>query len=393
MYYVMRGRNFDELIFNYCIEEFEKENELTNIEITDIMKYKLMIIIPKERIKLSVNTEVSIYVDVFYNDIDLNIILTRDKFDELILNLLNNFEKSLKLMLEYSHNKKKININYVEIAGELMRTPKLQSILKDNKIKISNSILIDECTSIGAALLKHFIYKDFPIKFLEHFYHYNYYEIKYEINYNDQKETNILLPQESIETKEIEINFNQNYVSNDKPLTIKFFFFFFYKFCKENLLFIIEVELKKILNIYKNKINNNNYPILKIKYSNKQSFSNISLNIGSEKIFKYFKIIPKGITKLENEENIFKENIRGNINQQIKNDESHSKFLDEKIELSKKLYCLKNFADKNNFKEELNEIILYIKELRNNDYSFKEIKQKLKKIKNKLEIKGYKEQI
>ncbi len=385
------GRNFDELIFNYCIEEFKKENKLTNIEITDKMKYNLIDSITKERIKLSVNTEVSIYVDVFYNDIDLNITLKRDKFEKLILNLIGGFKKSLLKILDYS-NIEEININEVEIAGEIMRTPIFQRVVENNKLKISKGILIDECCSVGVAILNKFIEKDFPIKSLEHFYHYNYYEIQYEINYDDiNKETHILLPQKSIETKVIEIKFNKNYVSKNKPLTIKVFFSNTDRINKENTLFVIEVKLNEILQIYKDKIKNNNYPIFKMKYNNKQSFSNLSIKIGSEEVKKYFNFISKGIIKSKDEEKEFQNNINQNIKQQKINDEEHSKMLDETIELSKNFYSLKKYSDNNNLKEELNNILSCINELRSNDYSLTEIKKKYEEIKKQLTNKGYKE--
>ena len=58
----------------------------------------------------------------------------------------------------------------MEIAGEFMRTPFLQKKIneifanKDNKKKIiSTTILIDECASVGAALLGKYLYGDFPL--------------------------------------------------------------------------------------------------------------------------------------------------------------------------------------------------------------------------------------
>ena len=54
-----------------------------------------------------------------------------------------------------------------------MRTPILQKIIEDKNIKISKTILIDECTSVGAALLGNFIKNKFPISELENFNHYN----------------------------------------------------------------------------------------------------------------------------------------------------------------------------------------------------------------------------
>ena len=45
-----------------------------------------------------------------------------------------------------------------------MRTPILQKMIKDKNLKISKTILIDECTSVGAALLGSFLDGYFPIK-------------------------------------------------------------------------------------------------------------------------------------------------------------------------------------------------------------------------------------
>ncbi len=128
-----------------------------------------------------------------------------------------------------------------------------------------------------------------------------------------------------------------------------------------------------------------------MKYNNKQSFSNISINIGSEEIKNYFNFVSKGIKKSETEKKEFQENINQNIKQQKENDEEHNKALDEKIELSKNFYNLKKFTDKNNLIEESNEILLNLKELRSSDYSLIKIKKKYQEIKQKLIFKGYNE--
>ena len=50
-----------------------------------------------------------------------------------------------------------------------MRTPILQKVIEDKNLKISKTILIDECTSVGAALLGNFFYGKFPITQLNYF--------------------------------------------------------------------------------------------------------------------------------------------------------------------------------------------------------------------------------
>ena len=48
-----------------------------------------------------------------------------------------------------------------------MSTPIIQQVIEKNSYKISKTILIDECISIGAALLGNFYNGNFPIKYLK----------------------------------------------------------------------------------------------------------------------------------------------------------------------------------------------------------------------------------
>ena len=191
------GRNFDEKIMNYCIKELlikENINEEDFI-LTDKMKYRLLGKIEEARKKLTVNKDTTIVVDSFYRENDLNITLARDKsekeikkadkkvedkkegaktFTDLIKDELEIFKKCLEGILQYAQDEN-IAIDFVEIAGELMRTPILQTLIEDKNLKISKSLLIDECTSVGAALLGHYINGKLPIRQLK-FQEYNYYE-------------------------------------------------------------------------------------------------------------------------------------------------------------------------------------------------------------------------
>jgi hypothetical protein len=163
------GRNFDELLVKYCFEEFKKSNDL-DIEMTDIIKYKLSEEIQKSRIKLTVNSETLITIDALYEDYDLVIEITKNKFEEIIKDYLQEFSNTLQKVIQYSKENNFI-IDYVEIAGELMRTPIIQQILIDNKLTISKTILIDECTSVGSSLLDYFFRnkENFPIVKLNRF--------------------------------------------------------------------------------------------------------------------------------------------------------------------------------------------------------------------------------
>ena len=167
------GRNFDELIYNYCINEFKKKKKLNDIKISPKMRYRLLEQITKKRNQLTVNNEILITVESFYvgNNIeeDLEIIISRETFEKLIENLIKEIIKILDNLIKKNNN---IKIDYVEIAGELMRTPILQNLIKKQyNLTISKTILIDECTSVGSSLLDYFFRnkENFPIVKLNHF--------------------------------------------------------------------------------------------------------------------------------------------------------------------------------------------------------------------------------
>ena len=153
------GRNFEQILFDYCI----KNSEFNNIKINENMKYRLFEEIQTKKLELSSNNLTDIIVYSFYNDNDLTVQITREQYEKESKKLIDEIEKEFVNVIEYS---KKINktIDYVEIAGCFMRTPFLQKMIEKQNLKISKTILIDECTSVGAALLGSFLDGYFPIK-------------------------------------------------------------------------------------------------------------------------------------------------------------------------------------------------------------------------------------
>jgi molecular chaperone DnaK (HSP70) len=166
------GRYFDEIIANLCIDEFIKTNNIESIEISDRMKYRLLEVIKQKLPNLSINDEIKILVDSFYEEQDLDIYIKQEKYENEIISNDNYYKQFISILEELKNeiDNEKIKIDYVEIAGEFMRTPFLQKKIneifanKDNKKKIiSTTILIDECASVGAALLGKYLYGDFPL--------------------------------------------------------------------------------------------------------------------------------------------------------------------------------------------------------------------------------------
>ena len=177
------GRDFDEAIYKFCCEKFNKEN---GIDISKNNKTKLRLLTPitKARKTLTVNKDAPINVDSLSDDIDFSLLLTRENFEKLIEDKIKLFKQELVNFIE--RNKKNyphIDITNVEMAGELMRTPALERTVKEIcKIEMSKTILTDECLSVGCSLYGALLKGTFPIKNFKGIYHLNHYSINASIN-------------------------------------------------------------------------------------------------------------------------------------------------------------------------------------------------------------------
>ena len=172
------GRDLDDAIYKYCCDKFNKDN---NIDISKNAKTKLRLLIPimKARKNLTVNKDAQISVDSLSDDIDFSLILTREDFEKIISDKINMFkEELLKFVEKNKQTYPDIDITNVEMAGELMRTPALEKIVKDvTGIEMSKSILTDECLSVGGCLYGSLLKGCFPIKNFKGIYHLNHYTL------------------------------------------------------------------------------------------------------------------------------------------------------------------------------------------------------------------------
>ena len=177
------GRDFDLAIYKYCCEKFNTENGI-DISKNDKTKLRLLAPIFKARKTLTVNKDAQINVDSLSDDIDFSLLLTRENFEKLIEDKVALFKQELINFI--NRNKKNypnIDITNVEMAGELMRTPVLESAVKDIcKIEMSKTILTDECLSVGCSLYGALLKGVFPIHNFKGIYHLNHYSINSSIN-------------------------------------------------------------------------------------------------------------------------------------------------------------------------------------------------------------------
>ena len=144
------GGDFDNNLMNYCIDQLKSDY---GIDITNNSKAKLRLknYCEKAKIELSSALETIIYIEKIYNEKDLQLTITRDKFEKLCEK---DFNKCIPCVEETLKDAKltKEKIDEIILVGGSTRIPKIQEILKKyfNK-ELNKSIHPDEAVAYGAA--------------------------------------------------------------------------------------------------------------------------------------------------------------------------------------------------------------------------------------------------
>jgi hypothetical protein len=232
------------------------------------------------------------------------------------------------------------------MAGDLFRTPILQDIITqffNNTIQISKTIIVDECTSVGAALMSYYIYNNnnFPISTFKKIEGYQIYER----NANSTLESNILKAEIDNEIKYFMIP-KTILIEKKKQLIV-----FPYvknkdmeKYFNNITNYTLELDIKNITSKYKNQVlyigmpiieNWNSIYFLAIKKNN--NFEKVDIPkewineyITSELKEKYKFLTDKRIIEIKKKKSDF--------------DQKYHDFSDKRNKLSKKFYAYKKIA-------------------------------------------------
>ena len=343
------GRDFDDEIYKFCAKKF---NEKTGINILNNEKIKLRLlnVIIKARKALTVNQDTSISVDCLYDDYDFSYILTRNEFEQIIQNKINEFRTAFSNFYNKNLNLfKGLEITNVEMAGELMRTPSLEKIVKEiTKIEMSKTILTDECIAIGCSLYGSLLLNCFPIQNFQGIYHLNNYSISYSINYSQKQ---ILLSNQVNIPYFPEIILDSSYFNNNK-IIIGFYHnpneIQYYLPCQTGLLLEYEINTQILLQLNGN-INNaildimiDNNGIIFIKnlksQDNNKKLINIPINqqnglitISKREIYQNPKERMNLIVQMSKKENEF-----------IKRDENFKIYSAKRNQLEGRVYDIRN---------------------------------------------------
>ena len=152
------GEDFDNKLVEYCLTEFCNKYNYTEEDMRKNnpkgMK-RLKIACEKSKRLLSISNEIPIYVDNFYNDESLYLVVTKAKFEDLCKDLFDKLTKPIDDVIM----KAKIGISDIKevvLVGGSTRIPKIKEIIasffEGVFIKINDTINPDEAVAYGAAV-------------------------------------------------------------------------------------------------------------------------------------------------------------------------------------------------------------------------------------------------
>lgn len=169
------ARDFDYALVQYYSEKFQKKHGCNPMKNKKCI-IRMIDVLTKCRKILTGNTETTVSIESLMEDEDLYYTLTRQEFEGVIQPVTDKIREVLAKALENS--KLKIEqIHSVEMVGDAVRTPIIQTIIKEvfNK-DVSKTLAPDESQAIGSALFAALSSPFFHLKDYV-FEHYNNYTI------------------------------------------------------------------------------------------------------------------------------------------------------------------------------------------------------------------------
>ena len=151
------GEDFDNKLMEYCYQEFAKKNKLKPEHLLELLtnnrsRAKLKKECESAKRTLSSNTQATVCVDSFYNNIDMNVVVTRAKFEGLCEAEFKKCLTPVELALEDA-GLTKDKITDVVLVGGSTRIPKIRTLLKDYfDTEPKMDINPDEAVAYGASI-------------------------------------------------------------------------------------------------------------------------------------------------------------------------------------------------------------------------------------------------
>jgi len=150
------GEDFDNNLVDWCVKEFKKKNRSfanVNFSTKPRAMRRLRTMCERAKCLLSDKTETRVEVDNFHEGNDLNVKITRARFENLCHKYFDDCLKPIQLVLDDAKMAKE-DINEVVLVGGSSRIPKVQELITTffNGKKLNKTINPDEAVAMGAAV-------------------------------------------------------------------------------------------------------------------------------------------------------------------------------------------------------------------------------------------------
>ena len=154
---IIGGDDFDNILINHCINEFNKSNNIfINKSSKEGIKAIKRLKIQCERAKriLSYEYETTITINSLYNDIDFEALIKRSTFENICKDLFDKIIEPIQKVLRLS-KMERYEIDQILLVGGSTRMPKIEEKIRDffgEFIKIEKRYNPDELVAYGATL-------------------------------------------------------------------------------------------------------------------------------------------------------------------------------------------------------------------------------------------------
>ena len=162
------GSDFDTTIMEYVVGEFVSSNKLDEEKfkqnVSENSLQKLKFLCEQAKIALSENTNTKIKISDFYNEIELAVSLSREKFNEICQGLIRLIVKPISNVLELAELEKE-DVSEIIMVGGMTRVPIVRfSVERFFNKDVNCSINPDNVVSIGASIQGHLLVNGDNIK-------------------------------------------------------------------------------------------------------------------------------------------------------------------------------------------------------------------------------------
>ena len=152
------GSDLDNIMVDWCVQEFQKKNKNSNVKDNARALNRLRAACEKAKRSLSTSTQATLEIDALADGIDLNLSITRAKFEALCESTFRRTIAPLEQVLRDA-NMSKSDIHEIVMVGGSTRIPKVREMVSNffNGKKLNDSVHPDEAVAYGAAIQAHIL--------------------------------------------------------------------------------------------------------------------------------------------------------------------------------------------------------------------------------------------